>query len=245
MMDGLDALGIFIFLASTFVASLITGLAGFAFGIIAAGPWLHVLKPAQVTTLIVAFGLLVQSYSVWKLRAAIRLQRLLPFLIGSAFGVPLGVELLRWIAPAHLRAGTGIVLIVYSVYGLLRPRLPDLKSAGRAADGAVGFFGGVLGGATGLAGILVTIWSGLRGWPKDEQRAVFQPAGVATFAMIAIWLGGTGIVARDTLIAFVIGLPAVLAGTWAGLKLYGKLDEGAFRKAVLALLLLSGATLIF
>ena len=63
--------------------------------------------------------------------------------------------------------------------------------------------------------------------------------------MIAIWLGGTGIVARDTLIAFVIGLPAVLAGTWAGLKLYGKLDEGAFRKAVLALLLLSGATLIF
>jgi len=140
MMDGLDALGIFIFLASTFVASLITGLAGFAFGIIAAGPWLHVLKPAQVTTLIVAFGLLVQSYSVWKLRAAIRLQRLLPFLIGSAFGVPLGVELLRWIAPAHLRAGTGIVLIVYSVYGLLRPRLPDLKSAGRAADGAGWFF---------------------------------------------------------------------------------------------------------
>jgi hypothetical protein len=51
----------------------------------------------------------------------------------------------------------GIVLIMYSVYGLLRPRLPDLKAAGRAADGAVGFFGGVLGGATGLAGIPVTI----------------------------------------------------------------------------------------
>src|SRR6266478_6068591 len=139
-MDGLDALSIFVFLVSTFAASLVTGLAGFAFGIIAAGPWLHVLKPAQVTTLIVAFGLLIQSYSVWKLRAAIRLQRLLPFLIGSAFGVPLGVELLRWIAPAHLRAGTGIVLIVYSIYGLLRPHLPDLKTAGHAADGAIGFF---------------------------------------------------------------------------------------------------------
>src|SRR6266849_10377259 len=228
-MDGLDALSIFIFLASTF----------------AAGPWLHVLTPAQATTLIVAFGLLVQSYSVWKLRAAIRLQRLLPFLIGSAFGVPLGIELLRWIAPAHLRAGIGIVLIAYSVYGLLRPRLPDLKAAGRAADGAVGLFGGVLGGATGLAGILVMIWSGLRGWPKDEQRAVFQPAGVATFAMIATWLGSTGMVARDTMIDFVIGFPAVLAGTWAGLKLYGKLDESGFRKVVLALLLVSGVTLIF
>jgi len=244
-MDGLDALGIVIFVGSTFAASLITGLAGFAFGIIAAGPWLHVLRPAEVTTLIVAFGLLVQSYSVWKLRAAIRMQRLLPFLIGSAFGVPLGVALLRWIAPAHLRAGIGIVLITYSVYGLLRPRLPDLKAAGRAVDGTAGFLGGILGGATGLAGILVTIWSGLRGWPKDEQRAVFQPAGVATFAMIAIWVGGTGMLTRATVTAFVIGFPAVLAGTWAGLKLYGKLDEGAFRKVVLTLLLLSGTTLIF
>jgi uncharacterized membrane protein YfcA len=78
-------------------------LAGFAFCIIAAGPWLHVLKPAQATTLTVAFGLLVQSYSVWKLRASIRLRRPLPFLIGSSFGVPLGVVLLRRIAPAHLR----------------------------------------------------------------------------------------------------------------------------------------------
>jgi uncharacterized protein len=243
-MDGLDASSIFIFVASTFAASLITGLAGFAFGIIAAGPWLHVLKPAQATTLIVVFGLLVQSYSVWKLRAAIRLQRLLPFLIGSAFGVPLGVGLLHWGAPAHLRAGIGVVLITYSVFGLLRPRLPDLKAVGRAADGLVGFFGGVLGGATGLAGILVTLWSGLRGWPKDEQRAVFQPTSVAAFAMIAIWLGGTGMVAHDTIMGFLIGLPAVLAGTWAGLKLYGRLDDGGFRKVALALLLVSGVTLV-
>jgi uncharacterized membrane protein YfcA len=138
----LDALSIFVFLASTFAAALITGLAGFAFGIIVAGPWLHVLKPAQATTFIVAFGPLVQGYSVWKLRTAIRPQRLLPILIGSALGAPIGVELLRWIAPAHLRAAMGIVLMMYSVYGLLRPRLPELKAAGHAADGAVGFFGG-------------------------------------------------------------------------------------------------------
>ena len=243
-MNGLGSLDLFIFLAAAFAASLITGLAGFAFGIIAAGPWLHVLTPAQTTTLIVAFGLLVQGYSVWKLRAAIRLRRLLPFLIGSALGVPLGVELLRFVAPAHLRAGIGAVLIAYSLYGLLRPSLPEFRSSGAAADGTVGFFGGVLGGATGLAGILVTIWSGLRGWPKDEQRAVFQPAGVATFAMIALWLGGAGMVARDTMMLFVMGLPAVLAGTWAGLKLYGRLDESGFRKVVLGLLLVSGATLL-
>jgi uncharacterized membrane protein YfcA len=35
-----------------------------------------------------------------------------------------------------------------------------------------------------------------------------------------------------------------MAGTWLGLKLFGKIDEATFRKIVLALLLLSGLGLI-
>jgi uncharacterized membrane protein YfcA len=243
-MTSLDSLQLLIFLAAAFAASLTAGLVGFAFALIAAGPWLHALAPAQVTTLIVAFGLVVQGWSVWKLRAAIRPRRLLPFVAGGAIGVPFGVALLRWLSSGQLRVGVGIFLIVYALYGLLRPTLPQFKRSGGAADMGVGVANGILGGATGFAGIVVTIWSGLRGWPKDEQRAVFQPTGVATFAMIALWLGGAGMVAGDTLMLFVIGLPAVLAGTWAGFKLYGKLDENGFRKVVLALLLVSGATLV-
>jgi len=240
----LDSLQLVVFLVAAFAAALIVGLAGFAFGIVAAGPWLHVLTPAQSTTLIVAFGLVVQGWSVWKLRAAIRPRRLLPFLVGSAIGVPLGVTLLRWLSPSELRVGTGVFLIAYALYGLLRPTLPEFKQGGGGADATVSVAGGILGGATGLAGIVVTIWCGLRGWPKDEQRAVFQPAGVATFVMIALWLGGAGMVASDTLMLFVVGLPAVLGGAWVGLKLYGRLDEGGFRKVVLVLLLVSGATLV-
>ena len=43
---------------------------------------------------------------------------------------------------------------------------------------------------------------------------------------------------------FLIGLPALFAGTWLGMKLFGRLDEATFRKIVLALLLVSGALLI-
>jgi uncharacterized protein len=39
-------------------------------------------------------------------------------------------------------------------------------------------------------------------------------------------------------------LPALLAGTWLGLRLFGRLDEGAFRKVVLVLLLASGVVLV-
>jgi uncharacterized membrane protein YfcA len=243
-MDDLNFLHLLTFATAGFAASMITGLAGFAFGIIAAGPWLHVLTPSQTTTLIVAYGLLIQGYSVWKLRVAVKFDRLLPFLVGSAIGVPLGVGLLDWVTAGHLRVGVGIILIAYSLYGLLAPALPKFAEVTKIVDGFIGALGGILGGATGLAGIVVTIWSGLRGWPKDEQRAVFQPVGVVTFAMIAAWLGGVGLIPRDTILLFTIGLPAILAGMWAGLKLYGKLNEAGFRKIVLALLLISGATLV-
>jgi uncharacterized membrane protein YfcA len=36
----------------------------------------------------------------------------------------------------------------------------------------------------------------------------------------------------------------LIAGTWLGLKLYGRLDEATFRKVVLVLLFASGVGLI-
>src|SRR5215468_5144515 len=77
-----------IYLTATFAAALVTGVAGFAFGLVAAGVWLHILTPMQTATLIIAFGLVVQAISVWKLRHAVRWSRLWPFLLGAAFGVP-------------------------------------------------------------------------------------------------------------------------------------------------------------
>jgi uncharacterized membrane protein YfcA len=242
-MTDLPIFDLILFASGTFAAALVTGVAGFAFGIVAAAVWLHFLSPAHATALIVAYGLIVQGISVWKLRRSIQLARLLPFLLGAVIGVPIGVELLHWTSPVMLRISIGIVLILFSLYNLMRPQLAPV-TAGKAADGMIGILNGVIGGATGLAGIVVTIWSTLRGWPRDEQRTVFQPIGVGVFLLTGIWLGGTGLVDAETLRLFVIGLPLLLAGTWAGLRLYARLDEAGFRKVVLGLLLVSGIGLV-
>jgi uncharacterized membrane protein YfcA len=187
--------------------------------------------------------LLVQGYAVWKLRHSIKVSRLMPLIIGSVIGVPLGILLLRWVPPAAFRAAIGLLLIGFSLYNLLRPALPSAKEAGRLADGGAGFLNGLVGGSTGLAGIVVVIWSSLRGWSRDEQRAAFQPTGVATFFITLIGLGGIGAINTENATLFAIGLPALAVGTWGGWKLYGKFDERKFRTAVLVLLLLSGAAL--
>jgi uncharacterized membrane protein YfcA len=83
--------------------------------------------------------------------------------------------------------------------------------------------------------------------PEDQLAAVksAMAAGpVAIFAMSAAWLGTEGTIATDTVWMFFIGLPVLLAGTWLGLRLYGRHDEAGFRKLILTLLLVSGITLI-
>jgi len=243
-MDGLP-LEFPIFLFATFAGAFVAGLSGFAFGLIAASLWLYILTPLQSATLIVAFGLIVQGYSVWKLRRALDWRKLWPFVVGAAIGVPVGVTLLTWSDPRSVRTAVGIFLVLYSAYAFFRPSLRLAATDGVAVDGVVGFLNGTLGGLTGLAGILVTIWCGLRGWPKDVQRATFQPVAVAVFLMTAIWLGAKGTVTAETIRLFLIGLPCLVAGTWLGLRLFGRIDEATFRKIVLALLFASGALLIF
>ena len=148
-------------------------------------------------------------------------------------------------APARpLGVAVGVFLVLYSLYAYFRPALKPVTAGGNAADAAVGFANGMLAGLTGLAGILVAIWSGLRGWPKEAQRAVFQPVAGAIFLMSALWLGAKGTITVETAKLFVLGLPCLIAGTWLGLKLFGRIDEPTFRKIVLALLFVSGASLV-
>lgn len=237
-------LDIIVFLIGTFAAAFVTGVAGFAFGMVAAAIWLHALAPGQTTALIVAYALLVQGYAVWKLRKAIAPARLWPFIVGSVIGVPVGVGVLRWVPASQIRLGVGVLLILLSVYNLIRPKMPSMAWAGRLGDGSIGVFNGVLGGATGLGGILPTIWSGMRGWTRDEQRGVFQPTAVFTFVLCLLAFGGTGIVTQEVLRLFAIGLPALIAGTLVGWSIYGKLDEATFRKIVLWLLLISGLAIV-
>src|SRR5207237_5894447 len=89
-----------IFLVATFAGALVAGLSGFAFGLVAASIWLYILTPLQTATLIIAFGLIVQGY-----RRALDWRKLWPFVAGAALGVPVGVNILTWTNPAHVRVG--------------------------------------------------------------------------------------------------------------------------------------------
>ena len=239
----MDGFGYGLFFFAALLGGFASGLAGFAMGFIVSGFWLHVITPAQTAALIAGYGLWTQGYGVWKLRRTLSWRTVAPFLIGGAIGIPLGTVLLGYVDAVYLRLGVGGLLVIYSVYGLAKPSFTPRKS-GALTDGCVGFLNGILGGLTGLPGFIITVWCQMRGWNKDEQRAVFQPVILTAMIMIAISLGVSGAITTETLRLYVLGLPVVLIGLGLGFKCYGKLDDTTFRKLVLLLLLCSGLALI-
>jgi uncharacterized membrane protein YfcA len=240
-MDG-TVLGLY--LLATFLGGFTSGLTGFAAGLVVSGIWLHIITPLQTAVLIAAYGMVNQAYGIWKVRHALQWRRILPFVIGGAVGVPLGAYLVTFLNPAYLRIGVGALLVLYSTYNLARPAITPIKS-NPAIDTGIGILNGLLGGLTGLGGVISTVWVQLGGGQKDAQRAIFQPVLFITMTMTTLTFATAGHLFNvDILKLFFMGLPALLLGLWVGVTLYGRLDDAAFRKAILILLLISGFSLI-
>ena len=239
----MDGIVLGLFLSAAFLGGFASGVAGFAMGFIVSGIWLHIITPVQTTALVVGYGLCTQGYGVWKLRHSLNWRSVTPFIIGGTIGVPIGTMVLTYVDPAYFRSGVGVLLVVYGIYGLTQPAFKPVQ-AGAGADSSVGFLNGILCGLTGLPGFIITVWCQVRGWSKDVQRAVFQPVMLAAIVVTAISLSATGAITLEIGKLYALGLPALLAGLWLGFRNYGKLDDAAFRKVILVLLLFAGLALL-
>jgi uncharacterized protein len=232
-----------LFVLATFVGGFVSGFSGFAMGLVVSGIWLHIITPVQTAALIAGYGLLTQGYGIAKLRHELSWQKIWPLTLGTAIGIPAGVLLLTHVNPVYLRFGVGVLLVLYAAYSLARPPLGPFK-IGALADIVIGVSNGLLGGLTGLGGIISTISCQLRGWSKDKQRAVFQPVLFAAFVIILISQIVVGSYTPETVSLYGIGLPFMVAGIWIGFKLYGTINDETFRKTVLILVLIAGVSLI-
>lgn len=234
-----------LFLTGAGLAGFVSGLVGFAFALVAAPLWLRVLDPLEVIALVVCFGVLTQGYALWNMRREIDYVPSLPFILGGVVGVPLGVWIVRQIDPHLFQVAVGIFMIAYTGFLLLRPDVGRITRGGRPADCAIGFVSGVLGGMTGFSGPIVTLWCALRPWNKYEQRQAYQPYLLVMHLTTIASLAMAGTVTWRTGELFLIGTPLVVAGLWAGFRLYRRIDDQAYRRVVLWLLLGSGFSLLW
>ena len=227
-----------------FVGGLVSGLTGFGTGLVTLPIWLQAVPPLLAAPLVVVCSLAAQIQTLPAIWHAMDVRRLAPFIAGGALGVPFGAWLLPHVSPGAFRSGLGVILVVLCGFLLLGRRPYRVRRGGRWADGLVGLGGGLLGGVAGLSGPLPTLWAGLRGWGKDERRAIFQGFNfcVLLFALVSQAVAGYLTASVGALV--LTALPGTLIGAWIGRRLYARLDTTRFNQLVLGVLLLAGVAMI-
>lgn len=226
------------------LAGFVQGISGFAFGMVAMSVWVWTIEPRLAATMAVFGGLTGQVLSTFTVRRGLHLRLLWPFLAGAVVGVPLGVFVLPHIDPRTYRLVLGGILAVFCPAMLLAPRLPAIRRGGRLGDAAAGLVGGLMGGVGGFTGVAPAVWCTLRGYDRDEHRAVLQNFNLAALAATFVSLLASGAVTRAMVPAFAVIAPALVIPSIIGSRIYLGLSATAFRRVVLLVLSASGAVMI-
>lgn len=230
-----------------FAASLVSSVAGFAFSAICGALLLHIVdEPVRAVQIMMVCSAAGQAFMVWSLRRQIDGRALLPFLVGAAAGLPLGLFLLLASPPRLYASGLGLFLVVYAGYALLR-RPGRLRRQNPVLDAVAGFLGGITGGVAAFPGASVTVWCSLKGWSKERQRGVYQPF-ILVLQLAAIALLSLGAVPANRPVSFdpsgLAFVPAMLLGTTIGLALFRRLSDHQFGRMLNVFLIASGLALL-
>lgn len=234
-------------LSAVFVASTLSSVAGFAFSAICGAMLFHLLtRPVHIVQIMLVCSIAIQLLSVVTLRNAIDWKHLARFIGGGIIGLPLGIYLLTHLASHLYLRCIGIFLIAYGLFMIVR-RPPKTTFTNVIGDYIAGFLGGVTGEFVAFPGAFVTIWCGLKGWTKDQQRGVYQPfiliMQVLALALIS-FVPSAHEPAGGIPLSTLFYVPGALLGTWCGIAIFRRLTDVQFARVVNLLLIVSGLGLL-
>lgn len=226
-----------------FIAIFVQSLVGFGSGLIAmpllaAALGLRVAAPTFALLALLMELLMLARYheqftfgAVWRLMLTI------------VVGIPIGILTARHIDERVMLFVLGCVVCGYGLYGLLAPRLPRLD--GRGWPFVMGLLSGILSGAYNTGGPPLIIYGTSKRWLPQEFKANMQSMFLVGSVVLVFGhvVGGsfTAVVLRYVLLA----LPVALAALLVGFRVEQRIRPAAFRRGVLALLVVLGLTLIF
>jgi uncharacterized protein len=234
-----------IVLAGALAGGIVNGMTGFGTAITALGIWVHAIPPAAASSLAIICAAVSQTQTLHLIWRSIQWKRVLCFVIPGVIGVPIGTLLLPHVDPRIFKLGLGVFLVIYPAYVLVRRRQIEKAWGGAAADGVVGFGGGLLGGLTGLSGPLPIVWTDIRGWSKEQRRAVVQFFNLAILSLALVAHAAAGLLTRQVGFEALIALPATIGGAWVGAFIYRRLQDRGYQRVIMLLLLASGLALLW
>lgn len=116
-----------------------------------------------------------------------------------------------------MKAALAFVIIVFSAYSLIKPKLWILKN--EKCSYGFGFIAGILGGAYNTAGPPIVIYGTMRQWDPGAFRATLQAYFLPTWLFIMLGHGFSGLWSRSIWQLYLISLPVLLVAFLIGNRL--------------------------
>ena len=232
-------------LFGAFFAGLVQGATGFGSGIVLNAFWLHILEPSAAISLNIVSCLFVSALPIYKLRKTLDFSKLKSFVFFGVIGIPTGLLILTMTDPSIFKTTVGFILVIFSIWKFKSKDILINFKSNPTLDKFIGFISGILGGFAALGGILPTIWVNLQRLPKDTQRGTYEPFIFITSIAAVISFYFAGFLTLDIFYNFLKAFPALMLGSWIGIKIYALINEALFRHVILGLIFLAGLVLLF
>ncbi len=220
------------------MGGIVSGLAGFGFGLATVPLMLMIYPPATVTalgsSLALASGWIV-LISTWRTVQVKTLGALIP---GATVGVFIGTILLNRLEPAVIKLIAGSVVLLFAI-SVLRGWRIDAVHHPLAAPLA-GLASGTLSTSAGMSGPPVVLLFTTRQYDMHQFRgsitAYFYYVNFVGLSVLIL----RGIVGWEQLQVAIHLLPAAIIGGFVGRRLLRLVSQSQFRKITLVMLLVTG-----
>ncbi len=230
-------------IAIVFLAAIVRGYSGFGFSLLAITALSLIYAPAIIIPSIFLLEIAASLHLLPGLWRDIHWRSLIPLVIGTGIGTPIGLKFLTAIPAAPMQIALG--LFVFAVTCLLWMGVALKTMPGNIASTGAGLAAGVANGAFGIGGPPVILFYFASPAGNIVGRATLVVYFLLTDAIGLAFLARENLVNTDSLFRTLTFLPALLAGVWLGARSFKTADPIAFRKWVLALLgLLAAITAI-
>ena len=221
------------------IAGLIQGFSGFG-SVLFSLPVLALFLDIKIAIPLMSLsGVVLTVYLLFSLWNHLEWRKILPLLVGTVFGVPVGVLLLKHLKASYLLITLGVMLIAYSFYRLVMK--PHRKAMKKYWAYLFGFLAGCLGGAFSASGPPVIVYTSLQPWNKDQIKVTLQGYFFASGIIVIFFQAFSGLMTDVVLKYFLISLAPLMIGTYVGHFFYGRVQEETYRTFMLILLGLLGA----
>lgn len=228
--------------AIIFFASFTQSVVGFGTAMAGMPLMVGVLGIAISAPLIAMVGLTLEVVMVLNYRQSVSLAVMWRLIAAAVVGIPLGIYAVRRIDEETVLTVLGVVIAGYAIYGLLRLRLPELRSQ-LWAYGA-GFLSGILGGAYNTAGPPVVIYGHCKRWPPEEFRGNLQGFFLVIDVLVVANHAILGNVTPEVWRTYLIALAPLLLGFVIGTRLATRINPDLYSRIVLVMLVILGVRLI-